>query len=70
MVPDPASRQPASAVLVVLPEDHASAERWRAWQVRNAATSRADARRARIAFTLLFVATGAWLGLQLLAPSF
>ena len=69
MVPDPEARPPASTVPVVPPDDDASAERWRAWQARNAATSRADARRARIAFTLLFVATGAWLGLQLLTPS-
>ena len=70
MVLDLASRLPVSAVPVVALEDAASARRWREWQVRNAVTSRADARRARIAFTLLFVATGAWLGLQLLGRSF
>ena len=55
---------------VVTTEGDASAERWRQWQATNVATSRAHAERARIAFTLLFVATGAWLGLQLLAPSY
>ena len=70
MVPNLASRPPVSLVPVVPSEDAASAERWREWQGQNAVTSRADARRARIAFTLLFVATGAWLGLQLLTPSF
>ena len=70
MAADLASRPPVSAVPVVPAEDNASAERWRAWQARNAETSRADATRAHVAFTLLFVAAGAWLGLQLLAPSF
>jgi hypothetical protein len=50
-------------------DEEASAERWRQWQLRNAVTSRKDARRARIAFTVIFAALGAWLGLQMLAPS-
>lgn len=49
--------------------DDASAERWHQWQLRNAVINRKEARRARIAFTVLFVGLGAWLGLQLLAPS-
>ena len=69
MVPDTASRPSMSAVQTVSPEEAAAAERWRQWQVRNALTSRKDARRARIAFTVLFAGLGAWLGLQLLAPS-
>lgn len=69
MVPDTASRPSMSAVQTVSPEEAAAAERWRQWQVRNAVTSRKDARRARIAFTVLFAGLGAWLGLQLLAPS-
>lgn len=52
------------------PEEVAAAERWRQWQVRNAVASRADARRARIAFTVIFAGMGAWFGLQLLNPSF
>jgi hypothetical protein len=42
------------------------AERWRQWQQRNAVTSRTDARRARIAFTILFTGLGACLALVLL----
>jgi hypothetical protein len=48
----------------------ASAERWRQWQLRNAVTSRKDATRARIVFTVIFVVLGAWLGRVLLASSF
>jgi len=69
MVPDTASRPSMSVVETVSPEGDASAERWRQWQVRNAVVSRRDAKRARIAFTVLFGALGTWLGLQLLAPS-
>ena len=70
MVPDTAPRPSMSAVQTVSPEeDAAAAERWRQWQVRNAVTSRKDARRARIVFTVLFAGLGAWLGLRLLAPS-
>jgi len=58
-----------NAIQTVSPEDDASAERWRQWQVRNTVASRADAKRARIAFTVIFAAVGAWLGFQLLAPS-
>jgi hypothetical protein len=58
-----------SAVQTVSPGEDASAERWRQWQLRNAVTSHRDAKRARIAFTVLFAGLGAWLGLQLLAPS-
>jgi hypothetical protein len=54
MVPDTASRPSMSAVQTVSPEDEASAERWRQWQLRNVVTSRKDAKRARIAFTVLF----------------
>jgi hypothetical protein len=47
----------------------ASAERWRQWQLRNVVTSRKDATRARIAFTVIFAVMVAWLGRLLLAPS-
>jgi hypothetical protein len=58
-----------SAVQTVAREADASAERWRKWELRNAVASRKDAIRARIAFIVLFAGLGAWLGLQLLAPS-
>jgi hypothetical protein len=69
MVSDTASRPSMSAVQTVSPGEDAFAERWRQWQLANAATSRQDAKRVRIAFTLIFAALGAWL-LQLLLPSF
>lgn len=69
MVPDTASRASLSVVQAVSPEEDVFAERWRQWQVRNALTSRKDAQRARIAFTVLFAGLGAWLALQLLTPS-
>jgi hypothetical protein len=69
MVPDTASRPSMNAVQTVSPDEDASAERWRQWQLRNAVTSRKDEKRARIAFTALFAGLGVWLGLQLLAPS-
>ena len=69
MVPDTASRASMSAVQTVSPDEDASAERWHQWQLRNAVTSRKDAKRAQIAFTVLFAGLGAWFGLQLLAPS-
>lgn len=52
---------------IVPAEDHAAAERWRQWQVRNAVTSRKDANRARIACAVLFAGVFAWLAIQLLA---
>lgn len=69
MVPDSASRPSMSAVQTVSPEEDASAERWRQWQVQNAVSNRRDARRVRIGYTVLLAGLGAWLGLQLLAPS-
>lgn len=70
MVPDTASHPMMSVVHTLSPEEeHASAERWRHWQVRNAVLSRLDATRARIAFSVLFAGLALWLGLQLLAPS-
>jgi hypothetical protein len=69
MVPDTASRPSMSVVQAVSPENVTSAERWRQWQLRNAVTSRTDAKRARIAFTLIFAVLGAWVGRLLFAPS-
>ena len=68
MVTGIASRASLSAAQTVSPDEDASAERWRQWQLRNAVTSRKDARRARIAFTAIYAALGVWLGLQWLAP--
>lgn len=68
MATSTAPRAPLSAVQASSPDEGAS-ERWRQWQLRNAVTSRKDAKRARIAFAALFVALGVWFGLQLLAPS-
>ena len=48
-------------------EDGSEQQRWRQWELRNAAVSRNDAARARIVFTVLFIAVGAWLGWQLLS---
>ena len=67
MVPD--TRPSLSVVQAVSPEGVASAERWRHWQQRNAVTSRNDAKRAGIVFTVIFVVLGAWLGRLLLFPS-
>ena len=50
-------------------EETASAERWSRWRGQNVVTSHTEARRARIAFTVLFAVLGSWLGLQLLTPS-
>ena len=41
--------------------------RWREWQRRNEVGQRQGARRARLVFTVLFIAVGLWLGLQLVS---
>jgi hypothetical protein len=43
----------------------AHATRWREWQVKNEVGQRQGARRARVVFTLVFIALGAWFVLQL-----
>ena len=65
MVPDIAPR-PSLTVQAASAEEDVFTERWRQWQLKNAATSRMDARRARVAFTIIFAVLGGWLGLQLL----
>lgn len=60
---------PLSVVQTVSPDEDATAERWRQWQMRNAETSRKDTRRMRIVLTAVCAALGMWLGIQLLAPS-
>jgi hypothetical protein len=69
MVSDPASRPALNAVRTVSPDEGASAERWRQWQLRNAVSSRTSEKQARIAFTVLLAALGGWLGFLLLSPS-
>jgi hypothetical protein len=69
MVPDTAFGPPLNAVQAVSPDEDASAERWRQWQLRNVEANRKDSKRMRIVFTALFAALGMWLGIQLLAPS-
>jgi hypothetical protein len=69
MVPDTEARSSLSAFHAVSSDGDASAERWRQWQLRNAVASRTAARRARIAFTVIFAGLGTWLGLHLLDPS-
>ena len=69
MVRDTASRPPLNAVQAVSPDEDASAERWRQWQLRNVEANRRDSKRMRIVFTVLFAAIGMWLGIQMLAPS-
>ena len=51
----------------IAPTEDGSSERWQQWELRNAAVSRKDAARARIVFTVMFVAIGGWLGWQLLS---
>ena len=70
MVREIASGPSMTVAQLVLNEEVAAADRWHQWQVRNAVASRTAARRARIAFAVIFAGTGAWLGLQLLNPSF
>jgi hypothetical protein len=57
------------SVLAAVASEEDAAERWRQWQLRNAVASRTAARRARIAFSVIFAGLGAWIGLQLLNPS-
>lgn len=47
--------------------EEAHAKSWREWQVKNEDGERQGARRARVVFTLIFVALGVWLGLQLMS---
>ena len=54
-------------VSLVSAVEQAHATRWRAWQVKNEAGQRRGARRARLMFTLIFIALGVWFGLQLVS---
>jgi hypothetical protein len=42
------------------------ATRWREWQVKNAHGQRQGEVRARLGFTVIFIALSLWLGLQLM----
>ena len=47
--------------------EESDAKRWREWQMNNEYSQRQGAQRARVAFTLIFVALGIWFVLQLLS---
>ena len=47
------------------PAEDTHAERWRQWQSANAEDSRNAAARARIVFTVIFIAAAGWVGLSL-----
>ena len=49
------------------PTEDAHAERWRQWQLANTESSRKSAVRARVVFTVIFIAAAGWVGL-LLSP--
>ena len=41
------------------------AKRWREWQLKNEHQEQKQARRARLVFTVMFIAVGVWLAFQL-----
>ena len=43
----------------------AHARRWRDWRLKNEHRQRKGARRARVVFTVIFVAVALWLGVQI-----
>ena len=47
--------------------EEAHITRWREWQAKNDAGQQHGARRARLVFTLIFIALGVWFGLQLVS---
>jgi hypothetical protein len=52
------------SVSLVSTTDEAHAKSWRAWQVKNEIAQRRGAQRARMVFTLIFIALGVWFGVQ------
>jgi hypothetical protein len=54
-------------VSLVSAEEEAHATHWSEWRAKNEAGQRQGARRARLVFTLIFIALGIWLGLQLMS---
>lgn len=55
------------SVPLVSAVEEAHAKRWREWQLRNEHDQREGSRRAQLVFTLIFIALGIWLGLQLVS---
>lgn len=55
------------SVSLVSAIEEAHAKSWREWQVQNEDGERQRARRARVVFTLIFIALGVWFGLQLVS---
>ena len=55
------------SVSLVSTIEEAHARSWREWQVKNEDGERQEARRARVVFTLIFIALSVWLGLQLVS---
>lgn len=53
----------------IAPVEDVYAERWRQWQLANAASNRTSALYARRAFTVIFLVITGWLGLLLWAQS-
>ena len=59
-----------SLTTITTAADLSADERWREWEQRHAARSRKTAARARIVFTVIFIALAAWLGVELLSSPF
>src|SRR5688572_20319495 len=55
------------SISIVSAVEQAHATRWREWQVKNEEGQRHGVRRARLAFTLIFIALGLWFGVQLVS---
>ena len=55
------------SVSLVSAVEQAHATRWREWQVKNEVGQRHGVSRARLVFTLIFIALGLWFGLQLVS---
>ena len=53
----------------IAPVEDVYAERWRQWQLANAASNRTSALHARRTFTVIFVVITGWLGLLLWVQS-
>ena len=55
------------SVPLVSSAEEAHAKRWREWQAKNEYDQRQGSRRAQMVFTLIFIAVGLWLVLQLVS---
>jgi hypothetical protein len=56
------------SVPLVSAVEEAHAKSWREWQRKNEQGQREGARRAQVVFTVIFIALGIWLGVQLVWP--